>query len=38
VVGAGAGTGVVLTTRGKDVSIPAGSRWRVRLVRALAVD
>jgi hypothetical protein len=37
-VGAGAGTGVVLATRGRDVSIPAGSRWRVRLVRALAVD
>jgi hypothetical protein len=37
-VGAGAGTGVVLATRGKDVSIPAGSRWRLRLVRPLVVD
>jgi hypothetical protein len=38
VVGAGAGTGVVLATRGKEVTIPAGSRWRVRLARALALD
>ena len=38
VVGGGAGTGVVLATRGKEVSIPAGSRWRVRLVRPLVVD
>ena len=37
-VGAGAGTGVVLATKGKEVSIPAGSRWRVRLTRPLAVD
>ena len=37
-VGGAAGTGVVLTTRGKDVSIPAGSRWRVRLVQPLVVD
>ena len=37
-VGGGAGTGVVLATRGKEVSIPAGSRWRVRLVRPLVVD
>jgi hypothetical protein len=36
--GGGAGTGVVLATRGKEVSIPAGSRWRVRLVRPLVVD
>jgi hypothetical protein len=37
-VGGAAGTGVVLATRGKDVSIPAGSRWRVRLVKPLVVD
>jgi hypothetical protein len=37
-VGGGAGTGVVLATRGKEVSIPAGSRWRVRLARPLVVD
>ena len=37
-VGGGAGTGVVLATRGKEVSIPAGSRWRVRLVRPLVLD
>lgn len=37
-VGGGAGTGVVLATRGKEVAIPAGSRWRVRLVRPLVVD
>jgi hypothetical protein len=28
----------VLATRGKEVSIPAGSRWRVRLARPLVVD
>jgi hypothetical protein len=37
-VGAGAGTGVVLTNRGKEVTLPAGSRWRIRLVRPLVVD
>jgi hypothetical protein len=37
-VGGGAGTGVVLATRGKEVSIPAGSRWRVRLAGPLVVD
>lgn len=37
-VGGAAGTGAVLATRGKEVSIPAGSRWRVRLVRPLVVD
>lgn len=36
-VGGAAGTGAVLATRGKEVSIPAGSRWRVRLVRPLVV-
>jgi hypothetical protein len=29
-VGAAAGTGVVLATRGKDVTLPAGTRWRLR--------
>ncbi len=38
VVGAGAGTGVVLATKGKEVTLPAGSRWRVRLARPLVVD
>jgi hypothetical protein len=37
-VGAGAGTGVVLTNRGKEVTLPAGSRWRVRLVKPLVLD
>jgi hypothetical protein len=37
-VGGGAGTGVVLATRGQEVSIPAGSRWRVRLAGPLVVD
>jgi type IV secretory pathway VirB10-like protein len=30
VIGAGAGTGAVLVTKGKDVEMPAGSRWVVR--------
>lgn len=37
-VGAGAGTGAVLATRGKEVTFPAGSRWRVRLVKPLEID
>jgi hypothetical protein len=37
-VGAGAGTGVVLATKGREVTIPAGSRWRVRLLRPLVLD
>jgi hypothetical protein len=37
-VGAGAGTGVVLATRGEEVSLPSGTRWRVRLTKPLAVD
>src|SRR5437867_5428291 len=37
-VGAGAGTGAVLATRGKEVTLPAGSRWRVRLLRPLDLD
>ena len=37
-VGGGAGTGVVLATRGKEVSLPAGTRWRVRLLKPLDLD
>jgi len=37
-VGAGAGTGAVLVTRGKEVTFPAGSHWRVRLLKPLDVD
>jgi uncharacterized protein YcfJ len=31
VVGAVGGTGAVLATRGKDVTIPSGSRWTVQV-------
>jgi hypothetical protein len=37
-VGGGAGTGVVLATRGAEVHLPAGTRWRVRLTKPLALD
>lgn len=37
-VGGGAGTGVVLATRGKEVTLPAGARWRVRLLKPLTLD
>ena len=37
-VGGGAGTGVVLATRGEEVSLPAGTHWRVRLTKPLALD
>ena len=37
-IGAGAGTGAVLATRGKEVTFPAGSRWRLRLLKPLDVD
>ena len=37
-IGAGAGTGAVLVTRGKEVTFPAGSRWRVRLTKPLDID
>jgi hypothetical protein len=37
-VGGGAGTGVVLATRGEEVHLPAGTRWRVRLTKPLALD
>jgi hypothetical protein len=37
-IGGAAGTGVVLTTRGKEVVFPAGGRYRLRLSRSLAVD
>jgi hypothetical protein len=36
-IGAGTGTGAVLVTRGKEVEIPSGSRWRVRLSEPLVV-
>jgi hypothetical protein len=36
-IGAGTGTGAVLVTRGKEVEIPSGSRWRVRLSQPLVV-
>jgi hypothetical protein len=38
VIGGAAGTGAVLATRGKEVTMPAGSRWRLRLGRSLVVD
>ena len=31
ILGGAAGTGAVLVTRGRDIEIPAGSRWTVRL-------
>jgi hypothetical protein len=37
-LGGAAGTGVVLTTRGKEVVFPAGGRYRLRLSRSLSVD
>jgi hypothetical protein len=37
-IGGAAGTGAVLGTRGKEVTLPAGSRWRLRLARPLVVD
>jgi len=37
-VGGGAGTGAVLATRGKEVTLPAGARWRVRLLKPLMLD
>ena len=37
-IGAGAGTGVVLATRGQEVTFPAGSRWRIRLVKPLEIE
>jgi hypothetical protein len=36
-IGAGTGTGAVLVTRGKEVEIGSGSRWRVRLAQPLVV-
>jgi hypothetical protein len=36
-IGGATGTGVVLTTRGPEVTIPAGARYRVRLADALIV-
>jgi hypothetical protein len=37
-IGAGAGTGAVLATRGNEVTFPAGSRWRVRLLKPVDID
>jgi hypothetical protein len=36
-LGAGTGTGVVLGTRGKEVGLGRGARWRVRLSQPLVV-
>jgi hypothetical protein len=36
-IGAGTGTGTVLVTRGKEVGIGSGARWRVRLSQPLVV-
>ena len=36
-IGAGTGTGVVLGTRGKEVGLGRGARWRVRLAQPLVV-
>jgi type IV secretory pathway VirB10-like protein len=38
VVGVLGGTGAVLATRGKDVEIPSGSRWTVRVKDRVAVN
>lgn len=35
ILGGAAGTGAVLVTRGRDIEIPAGSRWTVRLKDAV---
>ncbi len=37
-IGGAAGTGVVLGTRGKEVTFPAGGRYRLRLARASVVE
>lgn len=36
-LGAGTGTGVVLGTRGKEVGLGRGARWRVKLAQPLVV-
>jgi hypothetical protein len=36
-IGGAAGTGVVLTTRGPEVSFPAGARYRLRLTESLVL-
>jgi hypothetical protein len=36
-LGAGTGTGVVLGTRGREVGLGRGARWRVRLAQPLVV-
>src|SRR5262245_33445394 len=35
IIGGAAGTGAVLVTRGRDIEIPAGSQWTVRLKDAV---
>jgi type IV secretory pathway VirB10-like protein len=35
IIGAGAGTGAVMVTKGKEVEMPAGSRWVVRTRNSL---
>jgi hypothetical protein len=37
-LGAGTGTGAVLATRGKEVTLASGSRWRVRLAEPLELQ
>jgi type IV secretory pathway VirB10-like protein len=37
VIGAGAGTTAVLVTKGKEVELPAGSRWVVRVRNAVRI-
>jgi hypothetical protein len=36
-IGGAAGTGVVLSTRGKEVTFPAGGRYRLRLTKPLVL-
>ena len=37
IIGAGAGTGAVMVTKGKEVEMPAGSRWVVRTRNAVGL-
>lgn len=37
-IGGATGTGAVLATRGKEVSLPSGSRWRVKTSQAVTID
>jgi len=38
VIGAAGGTGAVLVTRGKEVSIPSGTRWTVKTKSSVLLD